>query len=103
MDRALIHGMTLQAKDAAIVRAVISLGRELGFTVLAEGVETEEQLEMLDLLGCQQAQGYLLTPPVPAAEARTLMWRRWGARGTVHMPTRSPAMTALAHLNTRRA
>jgi diguanylate cyclase (GGDEF)-like protein len=98
MDRALIHGMTLQAKDTAIVRAVISLGRELGFAVLAEGVETEEQLEMLDSLGCQQAQGYLLTPPIPAAEARTLMWRRWGARGTVHMPTRRPAMTALAHL-----
>ena len=95
--------MTAQAKDATIVRAVISLGRELGFTVLAEGVETEEQLAMLDSLGCQQAQGYLLTPPVPAAEARTLMWRRWGARGTVHMPTRRPAMTAVAHLSTRQS
>jgi diguanylate cyclase len=101
VDRALIHGMTAQAKDAAIVRAVISLGRELGFTVLAEGVETEEQLDMLDSLGCQQAQGYLLGPPIPAAEARTVMWRRWGARGTVHMPTRRPAVTALAHVSTR--
>jgi diguanylate cyclase (GGDEF)-like protein len=102
MDRALIHGMTTQAKDAAIVRAVISLGRELGFTVLAEGVETEEQLDMLDALGCQQAQGYLLTPPIPAVEARALMWRRWGARGTVHMPTSPQAMSALAHLNLAR-
>jgi EAL domain-containing protein (putative c-di-GMP-specific phosphodiesterase class I) len=103
MDRGLIHGMTAQAKDAAIVRAVISLGRELGFTVLAEGVETEEQLEMLDSLGCQQAQGYLLTPPIPAAEARSLMWRRWGARGTVHIPSLRPAIAAVAHLNTRQS
>ncbi len=101
MDRALIHGMTRQSKDAAIVRAVISLGRELGFAVLAEGVETEEQLGMLDSLGCQQAQGYLLTPPIPAAEARTLMWRRWGARGTMHMPTRRPVWAALAQAETR--
>jgi diguanylate cyclase (GGDEF)-like protein len=96
IDRALIHGMTSQAKDAAIVRAVISLGRELGFTVLAEGVETEGQLGMLDSLGCQQAQGYLLTPPIPAAEARTLMWRRWGARGTANLPIRRPIWSALA-------
>jgi diguanylate cyclase (GGDEF)-like protein len=101
MDRALIHSMTAQTKDATIVRAVISLGRELGFTVLAEGVETEEQLGMLDSLGCQQAQGYLLTPPVPAAEARTLMWRRWGARGTLPAAMRRPVWASLAHAETR--
>jgi diguanylate cyclase (GGDEF)-like protein len=80
MDRSLIQGMTRQSKSAAIVRAVVSLGRELGFTVLAEGVETEEQLHMLELLGCEQAQGFLMTPPLPAAEARALMRRKWGAR-----------------------
>jgi EAL domain-containing protein (putative c-di-GMP-specific phosphodiesterase class I) len=80
MDRSLIEGMTHEAKDAAIVRTVISLGRELGFTVLAEGVETEEQFHMLEELGCQQVQGYLMTPPLPAAEARALMRRKWGAR-----------------------
>ena len=80
MDRSLIQGMTHEAKDAAIVRAVLSLGRDLGFMVLAEGVETEEQFDMLDQFGCQQAQGFLMTPPLPAWEARTLMHRRWGAR-----------------------
>jgi diguanylate cyclase (GGDEF)-like protein len=80
MDKSLIHGMTLQSKESAIVRAVISLGRELGFTVLAEGVETEEQLTMLDALGCQQVQGYLLAAPTCAAETRLLMESRWGAR-----------------------
>jgi diguanylate cyclase (GGDEF)-like protein len=80
MDRSLIHGMTMKPKDAAIVRAVISLGRELGFTVLAEGVETEEQLDMLAILGCQQAQGYLLTPPASVTQVPSLMGQRWGAR-----------------------
>lgn len=80
MDRSLIHGMTVKPKDAAIVRAVISLGRELGFTVLAEGVETEEQLGMLAELGCQQAQGYLLTPPTTGSEVCTLMAQKWGIR-----------------------
>jgi diguanylate cyclase (GGDEF)-like protein len=82
MDRSLIHGMALRSKEATIVRAVISLGRELGFTVLAEGVETEEQLGMLAELGCEQAQGYLLSRPTSAAEARVLMCQRWGARPT---------------------
>jgi EAL domain-containing protein (putative c-di-GMP-specific phosphodiesterase class I) len=72
--------MTSEPKDAAIVRAVISLGRELGFTVIAEGVETEEQFEMLQDLGCQQVQGYLLTPPVCAAKARAIVMKRWGRR-----------------------
>ncbi len=80
MDKALIRGMTMDSRDATIVRAVISLGRELGFTVLAEGVETEEQLDMLAALGCQQAQGYLFAVPAAANEALAVMGRRWGAR-----------------------
>jgi diguanylate cyclase (GGDEF)-like protein len=80
MDKSLIHGMTLESKESTIVRAVISLGRELGFTVLAEGVETEDQLAMLDALGCQEVQGYLLAAPTCAAETRLLIEGRWGAR-----------------------
>ena len=97
MDRSLIHGMTKKSKEAAIVRAVISLGRELGFTVLAEGVETEEQLGMLAELGCDQAQGYLLTPPTSAKEARTLMAQRWGARAShAGMKRHRPTINSLA-------
>jgi EAL domain-containing protein (putative c-di-GMP-specific phosphodiesterase class I) len=72
--------MTSEAKDAAIVRTVISLGEELGFAVIAEGVETEAQFEMLKELGCQQVQGYLFTPPVCAKVALALLGRSWGAR-----------------------
>jgi EAL domain-containing protein (putative c-di-GMP-specific phosphodiesterase class I) len=67
-------------RDAAIVRTVISLGRELGFTVIAEGVETEAQFEMLGDLGCQQVQGYLMARPACATEAQALIKKRWGRR-----------------------
>ncbi len=96
IDKSLIHSMTSEPKDAAIVRAVISLGRELGFAVLAEGVETEEQFEMLQRLGCQQVQGYLLTPPACATEARALLMSRWGARPVLR-PSAARAATAGLH------
>ncbi len=80
VDKALVHGMTSEPRAAAIVHTVVSLGQQLGFTVLAEGVETEQQLAMLKDLGCHQMQGYLLAVPSPATEARTLLSRRWGAR-----------------------
>jgi EAL domain-containing protein (putative c-di-GMP-specific phosphodiesterase class I) len=80
IDGSLIRGMSTGSRDITIVRIVISLALELGITVLAECVETEEQLSILDKLGCQQAQGYLLTPPTSATEARRLMGEKWGAR-----------------------
>jgi diguanylate cyclase (GGDEF)-like protein len=80
VDKSLVHNMTSDTKDAAIVRTVIALGRELGFTVLAEGVETEAQFEMLRELGCQQVQGFLTARPVRAAEARELLKKNWGRR-----------------------
>jgi EAL domain-containing protein (putative c-di-GMP-specific phosphodiesterase class I) len=69
IDNSMIRGMTHDSRDAAMVRSVISLSHELGFTALAEGVETLEQLAMLEDLGCPQAQGYLLGRPEPAPEA----------------------------------
>ncbi len=80
VDKSLVHSMTTVPRDAAIVRAVISLGRELGFTIIAEGVETAAQFEMLRDLGCQQVQGYLTARPARATEARALLKRNWGRR-----------------------
>jgi len=80
VDRSLITRMAPDSKNLAIMRAVISLGRECGFSVLAEGVETEEQFATLNELGCHQAQGYLLAPPTGAQPARALLQNRWGAR-----------------------
>ncbi len=63
-----VHGVTDDPDDAAIVSAVISLGHQLGLRVLAEGVETEEQLEFLREHGCDEAQGYYFSRPVSAEE-----------------------------------
>jgi EAL domain-containing protein (putative c-di-GMP-specific phosphodiesterase class I) len=59
---------------------VISLGCELGFTVIAEGVETAAQFEMLRDLGCEQVQGYLTARPAGATEARALLKGDLGRR-----------------------
>ena len=80
VDKSLVHSMTTVPRDAAIVRTVISLGRELGFMVIAEGVETAAQFEMLRKLGCQQVQGYLTARPANAPEARALLKSNWGRR-----------------------
>ena len=95
LDASLIRNMTTIAKDAAIVRSVVSLGRELGFEVLAEGVETREQLDMLRSIGCAQAQGFLLGRPGNAHEIRTLLRtspnRTLKKRETLHEKPRIPA------------
>jgi EAL domain-containing protein (putative c-di-GMP-specific phosphodiesterase class I) len=94
LDASLIRNMTTVAKDAAIVRSVVSLGRELGFEVLAEGVETREQLDMLRSIGCAQAQGFLLGRPGSAQEIRTLLRaspiRTPKKRETLHEKPRVP-------------
>jgi len=64
----------------AIARAVIELGKELGIAVIAEGVETEQQFQVLKNLGCLQVQGYLLARPALQREARDMIKRQWGGR-----------------------
>ncbi|MFK8250746.1 putative bifunctional diguanylate cyclase/phosphodiesterase [Ancylobacter terrae] len=69
IDRSFIVEMNRSPADLAIVRAVINLGHDLGMTVLAEGVETQAQADLLLGLGCDQAQGYLFGRPMAAAAA----------------------------------
>ena len=54
--------------DAVICEAIIAMGKKLGLTVVAEGVELEEQRTFLAAAGCDQAQGFLLSKPLPAEE-----------------------------------
>jgi EAL domain-containing protein (putative c-di-GMP-specific phosphodiesterase class I) len=71
LDRSFTHGLERDAQAKAIVRAVLALGKSLEIPVLAEGVETPEQLSILRTEGCNEAQGYLLGRParVPAQAA----------------------------------
>ena len=68
IDRSFIQNMPDHADCAAIVCAIAGLGRNLGVSTTAEGVETMEQFELLRSAGCQLAQGYLFSRPVPASE-----------------------------------
>jgi EAL domain-containing protein (putative c-di-GMP-specific phosphodiesterase class I) len=80
LDRSLIHRMTLDKKSAAIMRLIVSLGAELDMEVIAEGVETEEHLQILTDLGCPQVQGYLLGRPMPAEQVLGVLGEPWGSR-----------------------
>lgn len=66
VDRTFTSGLGTDLHDTSIVRAISRLAEELGLSLLAEGVETEEQLRALDELGCDLAQGYLWSAPVTA-------------------------------------
>ncbi|HEV3394603.1 MAG TPA: EAL domain-containing protein [Xanthobacteraceae bacterium] len=68
IDKSFVHELSSSAECAAIVCAVIGLGGSLGIGTVAEGVETQEQFALLRVAGCSQAQGYLFSRPVPAAE-----------------------------------
>jgi diguanylate cyclase (GGDEF)-like protein len=66
IDRTFMAGVVQDERDAAIVRTIIAMARNLGLDVVAEGVETEAQLEFLGRVGCGKAQGYLLGRPAEA-------------------------------------
>jgi len=78
IDRSFVIGVPQQANDCAIAQAIVTLGRQLRQEIVAEGVETQAQMEYLRALGCDQLQGYLFSPPLPAEQYVDLV--RSGAR-----------------------
>jgi EAL domain-containing protein (putative c-di-GMP-specific phosphodiesterase class I) len=68
IDRSFILDMDKNQRDRVIVQKTIEMGHELGMHVIAEGVETKEQLDFLQLKGCDSAQGYFFSRPLPANE-----------------------------------
>jgi EAL domain-containing protein (putative c-di-GMP-specific phosphodiesterase class I) len=71
IDQTFVRELTRDANDAAIVRSVITLANDLGLEVVAEGIETPEQAQLLAQLGCQYAQGYLWAKALPIEELTT--------------------------------
>jgi len=67
IDKSFVLDMIDNAEDTSIVRSVIELAHNLGHIVIAEGVETEQTLTQLELLGCNVAQGFYFSPAVDAA------------------------------------
>jgi diguanylate cyclase (GGDEF)-like protein/PAS domain S-box-containing protein len=73
IDRSFVVGMTENADDTSIVSSIISLAQALRLSVVAEGVETEPQAQLLRLLRCDQMQGYLFSKPLPRAELEAFL------------------------------
>jgi EAL domain-containing protein (putative c-di-GMP-specific phosphodiesterase class I) len=73
IDRSFVARMELDPRNAQLVQAIVGLARNLGVKVVAEGVETRDQLAALRALGCDFAQGFLFSEPVPADEAEALL------------------------------
>jgi EAL domain-containing protein (putative c-di-GMP-specific phosphodiesterase class I) len=73
IDREFVIGMALGPDGMVMVTSIIALAHALGLTVIAEGVETEEQARVLRRLGCNEAQGYLYSRPVPASEIEAML------------------------------
>jgi diguanylate cyclase (GGDEF)-like protein len=73
IDRSFMRDLTTRGDSQAIIQAVIGLGKSLGMTTTAEGVETEEQLEMVRAHGATEVQGFLFSPPLPPAALANLL------------------------------
>jgi len=92
IDRSFIQGIETARKDKAIVQALLAMSRSLDLTVLAEGIETEGQVEVLMELGCQEGQGYRFGKPMDAAAFTNML-----VEGASHFAsaTTLPASAAL--------
>lgn len=77
VDRSFVGRLNGDARETSIVRTIVALGHSLGMTVIAEGVETREQLDYLRGLNCQHVQGYLFSPPVEASALPDLAGQRF--------------------------
>ena len=78
IDRSFVTGMCQSPREEAIVRSTVDLARHLNLHVVAEGIETREVWDRLAELGCDTAQGYLLSPPLPAEELSAWLRSRRG-------------------------
>ncbi|HEY8099558.1 MAG TPA: EAL domain-containing protein [Burkholderiaceae bacterium] len=76
IDQSFVRDITTDPSDAAIVRAIIAMSRSLGIHVIAEGVETDEQLHFLKENGCANFQGYLFSKPMPIGEWQNISFNK---------------------------
>jgi EAL domain-containing protein (putative c-di-GMP-specific phosphodiesterase class I) len=98
IDQSFVRGLATNAEDAAIIRAVIDLGHGMGLRIVAEGVEDDAQLQRLADLGCDYAQGYLISRPLPAAELDPLLRRAGLGSGETQTQTASLRVLELRRL-----
>jgi len=83
IDRSFVKDMQENTDNLSIVQAIVQLGRSLGLRITAEGVEREEQIQLLSSMGCGSLQGYYFSRPVPASEARAFLKPKAGSTGAL--------------------
>ena len=83
IDRSFIRDIAANAEDKAITQAIIAMGKTLSLTVVAEGVETQQQEEYLRAHGCDEMQGYYFSRPIEAKDFAVLL-RQYGIGGSAH-------------------
>jgi diguanylate cyclase (GGDEF)-like protein/PAS domain S-box-containing protein len=77
VDQSFVRGLPDDKDSLAIVKAIVSLAKNLGFSVTPEGVETLEQARVLQQLACETLQGYYFSKPIPGSEIPAILDRRW--------------------------
>jgi diguanylate cyclase (GGDEF)-like protein len=95
IDRSFVTGIAGNARSQAIVAAAIELARSLGLRVVAEGIETDSELECLIAAGCEIGQGFLFSRPLPAAELTARPACAYGLRAVA--PVGAPARNDTGH------
>ena len=94
IDRSFMRDLSRNGDNLAIIKAVIGLGHSLGMSMTAEGIETEEQLAAVRDQGCNEVQGFLFSPPMPAVAVQALL-ETTGGRG--FSAGLKPAVTAVVN------
>jgi EAL domain-containing protein (putative c-di-GMP-specific phosphodiesterase class I) len=90
IDRIFVEGVAQSDRRRELLKGIVALGHGLGMSVVGEGAETPEEIEVLTLLGCDVAQGYVLARPLPPAQALE-------AASKFELPKRTNGVHALQH------
>ncbi|WP_256360410.1 EAL domain-containing protein [Methylomonas koyamae] len=72
IDQSFVRSMVAESSDMALCEAIVVMAHKLGIKVVAEGIETAEQYQLLQRIGCDYGQGYLISQPVPAEQFELL-------------------------------
>ncbi len=73
VDRSFVHGVPHDRESIAIIRTIVALAKNLGFSVTAEGIETADQMRVIRDLSCDTAQGFYFSRPIPIGELLVLL------------------------------